>query len=303
MVDWIRDYFTTNIATKAVSLMIAIVLWFVVLGSRNAEVSKEIPLQIVTAQDIVPANDLPDRITFKLSGPKAFLRTILDRRESPIRVDLSRAKPGIVTYRFFADNIQVPIGVKVQSISPAKVQIRLEKIRRKSVPVKVQLQGLLPEGYKIVGKTVNPKTISIQGAKSRVNRIGSVMTEPIDITYSKRAVEKEVAIVMPHYGVSSDATQANVFLDIRAVSANHSVKRIPVTIKSEHRARFRPKSVTAFVRVDESTIGNLQANQFQAIVDLSGKPKGRHQATVRITVPDEVGLVKVTPERIQVTLY
>src|SRR5689334_22531141 len=107
MTDRIWTALTSNLATKLISLAIAIVLWIVVLGSRNVEVTKEIPLEVITPADIVPSNDIPDRIAFRLSGPKAFLRAVLDRREEPIRVNLSGAKPGLVTYRFFSDNIRV----------------------------------------------------------------------------------------------------------------------------------------------------------------------------------------------------
>src|SRR3954463_5722322 len=132
---------TSNLGTKLISVAIAVVLWMIVLGSRNVEATKEIPLEVITPADIVPANEIPDRIAFRLSGPKAFLRSILDRREDPIRVNLSGAKPALVTYRFFSDNIRVPIGVKVLSINPTAILVKLENLKRRDVPVKVELRG------------------------------------------------------------------------------------------------------------------------------------------------------------------
>src|SRR5579871_4788238 len=113
--------YTSNLSLKIVSVIIAVVLWFVVLGSRNVEVSKDVPVEIITPADLVVANEVPDKVTFRISGPKAFLRNILNRREDPIRVNLSSAKAGLVTYRFFSDNIQIPIGVKVLSIVPTAI--------------------------------------------------------------------------------------------------------------------------------------------------------------------------------------
>jgi hypothetical protein len=37
---------STNLGTKIVSIVIAIVLWVVVLGSRSVEATKEIPLEM-----------------------------------------------------------------------------------------------------------------------------------------------------------------------------------------------------------------------------------------------------------------
>lgn len=130
------DLLTANIGTKLISVVIAIVLWFVVLGSRNVEATKDIPLEVVTPSELVVSNDLPDKISFRLSGPKAFLRSVLDRREEPVRVNLAGAKAGLVTYRFFSDNIRVPIGVKVLSINPTAILIKLETVKHKEVPVR-----------------------------------------------------------------------------------------------------------------------------------------------------------------------
>src|SRR5947209_20568335 len=139
----------SNPGTKIISVIIAAVLWIIVLGSRNVEVTKEIPVEVITSGDVVVANEIPEKIGFRLSGPKAFLRAILDRREEPIRVNMSGAKPGLVTYRFFSDNIRVPIGVKVLSVNPTAILIKLEYVKRREVPVRPTLQGMPSEGYRI----------------------------------------------------------------------------------------------------------------------------------------------------------
>src|SRR4051812_30789871 len=97
----------SNLGTKIVSVIIAMVLWVIVLGSRNVEETMEIPMEIITAADIVPFNDVPEKIAFRLSGPKAFLRTFLSRRQDPIRLNLAAAKPGVVTNRIYSDSIRV----------------------------------------------------------------------------------------------------------------------------------------------------------------------------------------------------
>ncbi len=101
------NLFSGNAGAKVVSVIVAVVLWVVVLGSRAVEVTKEIPILIVTPPELVISNEVPEKVLFKLSGPKAFLRAILDRPEDPIRVNLSGARAGLITYRFFADNIHL----------------------------------------------------------------------------------------------------------------------------------------------------------------------------------------------------
>ncbi len=302
MIDWFSELISSNLPTKLVSVLVAIVLWFIVLGSRNTEVIKEVPIQIITADDIVAANDIPDKVNFTLTGPKAFLRSLLDRIEPTIRVDLTRSRPGIVTYRFFPDSIRVPLGVKVQAVNPSKVQIWLEKVKERRVPIEIELQGILPEGFRIVDKSVFPSNVLIRGAKSKIAKVSEVFTDPIDLTYLKHPVQKEVSLNIPQIGVQAEPVSPKVILDIRASTANYRMKKIAVKVLSDRRASSLIKSVTAFLRVDQSQIGTLNINQFSAQVDLRGRARGTYTAKVVVKVPDQVGLVKVVPSEIAVEL-
>ena len=79
-----------NLPTKLVSLFIGVLLWIVVLGSQSFEVTKEVPLEVIPPRDLAVAVELPDRIGFRLAGPKAFVRAVLDRREPFTRFELRR---------------------------------------------------------------------------------------------------------------------------------------------------------------------------------------------------------------------
>ena len=223
--------------TKLISVMIAIVLWGVVLGSRNVEVTKEIPLEIITPPDVVPANDIPDRIAFRLSGPKAFLRSILDRREDPIRVNLSGAKPALVTYRFFSDNIRVPIGVKVLSINPTAILIKLEYLKRREVPVRVELSGTPAEGYRVVRAEVQPERVRIKGAESRVDSVTEIATTPIDISNLKKPIEKEVPIDLTRYNVQLEGALPKAIIDVEPIAANFRIKNVDIRVISSYKVR------------------------------------------------------------------
>jgi YbbR domain-containing protein len=294
---------TVNLGTKLVSIGIALVLWVVVLGSRNVEVTKEIPLEVVTPADVVPSNEIPDHISFRLSGPKAFLRTILDRHEEPIRVNLAGAKPGLVTYRFFSDNIRVPIGVKVLSINPTAILIKLEYIKRREVPVHVALQGASPDGFRVGRVEVKPVTARLKGAESVIDSLMDVSTLPIDISGSRQSIDRAAELDLGRYKVQLDGPEPRVFVEVTPVTANFRVRNIEIHVVSPYKARLSDKTVSVLVRADAQSIKALDRKNVYAVVDLSGKPKGTYLRSVKVTLPDEVGLVKVVPDQVKVTLY
>ncbi|OFZ21715.1 MAG: hypothetical protein A2X94_15605 [Bdellovibrionales bacterium GWB1_55_8] len=292
-----------NTGAKIISVLIAVVLWVVVLGSRNVEATKEIPLEVVTPANVLVANDVPDKIAFRLSGPKAFLRAVLDRRDDPIRVNLAGAKPGLVTYRFFSDNIRLPIGVKVLSIMPASIPIRLEALKHRDVPLKVDIKGVPPEGFRVAKVAIEPEVVRLKGAESRINTITQIATAPIDVSELKQSFEREVALDLFGQGVQVDGPLPKVRVEIEAISANFRIKNVDIRVLSSYKIRLEEKTVTVFVRVDPKDLKSLDRNSVFAVVDLQGKPKGKYIEPIRVKLPEGVGLVRVVPERAQVTLY
>jgi YbbR domain-containing protein len=301
--DRFWKWVTNNVGVKIISIVIAIVLWGVVLGSRNVEVTKEIPLEIITSPDIVAANEVPDKIAFRLSGPKAFLRGILDRREDPIRVNLTGAKPTLVTYRFFSDNIRVPIGVKVLSINPTAILVKLEYLKRKDVPVRLELRGSPPEGFRVVRAEIKPEVVRIKGAESRVDAITEVSTIPIDVSDLKKSLDREVAIDLVHHNVQLDSELPRATVEVEPISANFRIKNVDIRVFSPYKVHLDEKSVTVLVRGNPKDIQSLDRTQVFGVVDLSGKAKGKYTMAVKVTLPRSIGLVKVVPNHVNVTVY
>jgi YbbR domain-containing protein len=300
---WLRGILAENPGTKLISVVIAVLLWFVVLGSRNTEVAKEVPLQIVTAPNVAIASDTPDRVVFRLSGPGAFLRTILDRRDDPIRVDLTGTRSGQVTYRFFSDSIHLPIGVQVQNINPPSITVQLEELKIKRVPVKVDLQGLPPEGFSILNTDVEPQEIEVRGPESHVAQVTELRTQPIDVSGAKHGFERKASFELKRLGVQLNGDAPMVRVAVAATSANFRIKNVPVKIKTSLRYRLRIKEVTVLVRASREDMDALDEAQVYAEADLSGKPAGRYEGRLRVYVPDNIALVKSEPESVSVVLY
>lgn len=299
------NLFSGNTGAKVVSVIVAVVLWVVVLGSRAVEVSKEIPLIITTPTDLVISNDVPEKVVFKLSGPKAFLRAILDRPEDPIRVNLSGARAGLVTYRFFADNIHLPIGVRVLQVNPASMIVKLEAQKTKEVPVRLEMRGSLPEGYVLKRAEITPRMIKIRGPESRIDSITEAPTIPIDLGLLRATVHTQAQFDVPRLGVRLEGPAPQIAVEIAAVQANYKIRIRSTDIKvdSKHSARIDEAAVTVYVRMDQDDIPKLDPSLVSVGVDLKDKTKGRYTAKVKVSLPPNVGMVRVVPDSLRVTLY
>jgi YbbR domain-containing protein len=302
-IDRLLDAVSVNLGTKIISVVIAVLLWGVVLGSRNVEATKDISLEVITPPDLVVSNELPDKITFRLTGPKAFLRAVLDRHEDPIRVNLVGAKSGVVTYRFFSDNIRVPIGVKVSGINPTAIIVKLELVKKKEVPVRAEIVGIPPDGYKLLQVKVHPETVKIRGAQSHVDSVAELQTSPIDVSEMRQTTTKEAAFDLARYGIQIEGALPKVEVGIQPVSANFRIKNIDIRVTSSYKVRIEEKNVTVLVRAEPRELKSLDRSKVYGTVDLHDKPKGTFTAPVQVTLPAGVNLVKVVPDKVTVTLY
>jgi YbbR domain-containing protein len=304
MWERLKVFITDHLATKLISLLIAILLWVVVLGSQSFEITKEIPLRVIAPDDLAIAEAIPEKVQFKLSGPKAFLRSILDRSENAIVVNLAGSQAGTVRYQFFADNIQVPLGVKVLSIQPPSIAIPLEPRRRKQVPVRLQLRGTPPEGYVIRKAEVNPAAVWIQGAQRQVARMIELVSLPIDVSQLRGNYQNVIRWDSDLYLIELEDTPPVATIEVEPISANFRLKNVPIQVKADHNYQLEgPAEVTLFVRIDEQETKSLSVREVVAEIDLRGHKVGSYRRPVEIRVPESVGIVKVTPENVHVTLY
>lgn len=295
---------TANLGLKILSLLIAIILWFVVLGSRNVEVTKDIPVEIITPADLIVSNDVSDKVAFRLSGPKAFLRNIVSRKEAPIRVDLSGAKAGLITYRFYSDNIQVPIGVKVLSINPTAMLIKLEYLKHKDVPVRLLTKGEAPSGYHVSRIQLTKNAVRIRGAESRIDQIFEVLTQPFDLSQLTATGTREVPLdLSQHTGLLVDGELPKVHFDVVRATANFRIRNASIKVMSSRKYEILPKDVTVYVRCSSDQIKNLDRSKVYAYVDLRNRGAGHYESPLSVQLPSTIKLIKVSPSKVKVTLY
>ena len=125
-------FLTENLALKLLSLAFALILWFFVMGEQRHEVSHVVPVDYRNLpKGLVIANEIPDAVAVTLSGPRALL-SHLGPEELALPLDLSGLKPGVTSFKRLEENLKAPGGVVVTRISPASIDIRLERIREEN---------------------------------------------------------------------------------------------------------------------------------------------------------------------------
>ena len=137
----IKRAFTENLPLKALSLLIAIILWAVVSGERNEEWSYPVPLDIINQpEDLIITNNVPGTLDLRLQGSHSFIKG-LNPKDLAVQIDTSMATRGSNIYYITPDLISTPRGATVTRINPSYITLDIEKLARKQVSLMADLTG------------------------------------------------------------------------------------------------------------------------------------------------------------------
>lgn len=280
---------------KLLSILIGITLWVVVFGSRTIEITKEVPFEVVMSDDQILVDPVPDKISFRLTGPKAFLRSITSRIEDPIRANIKDLKTGIFTHRVYSDSIKLPLGVKVQSITPNVIQLRVEELKRKMVSVKLSTNGDVAAGYRVMRTEVLPPQIRIKGPKNRISALTMLPSLPVDISNLRETMIIPLAFDFKSLGIEPDSTLPELNIEIQGKGQAFRVRHVPLRIKTTGKAKSDDEEVTVIVRTDPGESVKIDGEQVKAEIDVRDMPDGEFLKWVRVQLPEKVHLVRVIP--------
>lgn len=110
---------TENLSYKVVSLFIALILWFTILGRRDFVYTKTIDIEMQTdAQHSVVAQS-SDRVRVRVSGARSALKKFMEANNSQVlQIDISHRGVGVFDVDVPINKIEIPMGIKILGVRP-----------------------------------------------------------------------------------------------------------------------------------------------------------------------------------------
>jgi len=185
-----RKILFENLGFKIVSVLLAVMLWFFVTSRGESEMSIDVPLEyknIPAGLEIV--NHSMKTVTLNIKGQERFMKNI-KLSDTRVPLDLSKAKKGEGIYYIDRNDIRLPRSISIMSINPSSIKITTEETMTKTVRVLPIVTGEPAIGYYKKAVEVSPQSVVIEGVRSEIMKIGSVKTEPLDISgYSETTTQ------------------------------------------------------------------------------------------------------------------
>lgn len=183
-----------NWVLKLISLAFAVVLWFFVMGESRMEVTHVAPLEYKNLPaGLMIASEVPTSVAIMISGPRA-MQVNLSPGDISLSVDLKGLSAGVTSFRRLEESLNIPAGLKITRISPSYVDVKLERVRERDVPVRVVLTGEPAPGFIVKSSKAIPAKVTVSGAESELKGVSEVVTEGIDLTHVQESFSQTVAI-------------------------------------------------------------------------------------------------------------
>ena len=229
-----RNLFSNDRAVLVLSLLLAVICWFVVALSVDTEASvsvENVPVNLDSQSSVLGSLDLHAidadglEVDVHIRGERLVVGSV-DKEDIRIIADLSRVfGPGTVEIPLTAVNTTNQ-DFNIISVSPATLTVKFDRLVTKSLPVVPNIIGLtVDDDFVVERETVSPATVTVSGPENDVDKIAScVVNIEVNGKLEKPATYQSDIILLDSAGepvesdfITVDATQAEVVVPVKKI--------------------------------------------------------------------------------------
>jgi YbbR domain-containing protein len=183
---------------KILALAGAAIFWVAISSERSERVFEkayDVPIVFGAIPQHLIVTAAPfDTVRVRLRGRESLLSTV-SSQTLEATVDLAEARAGDITAILRPQALNLPAGIEVVSMDPAKVTFTLEPKRQKVVPIRPFVGGDPPPGVQLTSVACDPVNALLSGPASVIRDITEVSTERVLVTSRSQTFSSSVGVV------------------------------------------------------------------------------------------------------------
>ena len=298
------------------ALLLSLLIWRSIRSQFETKVDISIPVTVkMSAGEVSLGTASPEKVSVTLEGSQTLLDNIVSR-DFELELDTAQAKKedNIRIWTLKKSDFKVPHWVKIKSFSPAKVQILLDKVESRKLPVEAVMdESKLPRGYKVGRVTIEPKEVTVIAPSTKLDKLKTIRTLPIPLDNITHSFDCDQAFDSNKYS-DIDFDRKNVLVQVEIIRAikTRTFKTLPVRIlippASKQQAMVCEIVSSPTVDLDvsgaEAVINALRRDNIFVFADISEFQKPGLRSIDLHCAIDRNGITsfKLTPARIDVKL-
>lgn len=159
-----RDFFRKNMGYKASALILALLIWFYVTQNPVQEKTiNGVAIGYTGLQAGLVVSEFTETAEIKVQGVDKIVDS-LKAQDLKISIDLSKALAGETIIPLGSDMVTAPEGVEIISTKPQSIQVSIDTLKEKQLPVKVEYANKVAVGFSSFEPITTPSIVVVRGA-------------------------------------------------------------------------------------------------------------------------------------------
>lgn len=215
---------------RFLALALALVLWFVLsFERRETRSEKQVQASVTYMRgDDMVILDPRQTVDLTLSGPRETINRV-NPFDVSVQVDLRQAEAGTHEVSLSAENVSLPQGLRVDSIQPSSVDVTLDRLVSRQLPVEPDVRGEPAAGATRGDVEVVPAQVTIVGPQTQLEDLTALKTGVVSLEGHALSFSETVPVVAP----------ANVV--VREIQPSRVEVRIPLRVASPGEPEEAPR--------------------------------------------------------------
>jgi YbbR domain-containing protein len=295
---------------KILAVILAASTWFYIRELTSfEEVVSEVPLEVLLPEGWAVQERSVNTVEVTFRGSQADIRA-LNKSQIRVQVDARNkvVEPNVIL-KVDRSIVMAPRSVRAIYVDPSEVVLTLDRESDKTVPVRVEQLGQLPDGFDVEKIIITPPEVTVHGPERRIASVEYVRTVPIDMEGRIRSFQLNRALMTPgeNWQARMDIDKVRVEFTIVERSMKKDFTSVPVRallplgISSE--IRFFPDEVNLSIKGRIDVVSNLTAGAVHAYVDCANlKPGQDVEMPVQVQIPAGVSMISIDPPVVRMSM-
>ena len=170
-----------TVIAAVVSILFVTAVWFSFSRGFESMMTLKIPVEYTKrAPRMEILETSVNSVNLKISGSGSLIRATRPEQVQ-VKLSLEKAVAGRNTFTITEENVSLPPGVVLKQVDPQVVEVFLDVIGVKELPVQVDWSGKLADGLVLTYVAVFPNKIKLSGGLKILDSLATVYTRKVPL--------------------------------------------------------------------------------------------------------------------------
>jgi YbbR domain-containing protein len=293
-----------EIPLKILSLFLALLIVLYVYTGKKMVFFRDVPIDFLNLPpEKVIVESSAFSVKIKMSGSKRVLETV--KPSIRAEVDLSDAKDGLNIIEITSKNIKVPPYVKILSVIPQSIEVKVEPIIKKSLPVMVKISS--DEDYVVANLKTVPSEVVVEFPKGY-----EVKEDAIRVELEKKCDREGNFVYQTPVSLGSEnlLTISPPKIKVKWICEKKleelTLQKVPVQIANKREGVkyfLKPDRIDLKIRGWSKDLKRMDLKkEIRATVKVEDYPPGTYKVEPEIQLPEGIELIEGENQKLELVV-